>query len=127
MRTSYHVEGLGHGGQPIPNATRVGDIVVSGGIGGRDRATGQMPEALADEVANCFANLEAVAAAAGITCDDIAKVTVYAIDRSVREHLNDHWLRLFPDEHSRPARHTLVQQLSGMRVQLEFLAVASRG
>ncbi|WP_425307484.1 RidA family protein [Ammonicoccus fulvus] len=124
MRASFHVDGLSHGGQPIPNATRVGDIVVSGGIGGRSRTTGEMPEALADEVANCFANLEAVAEAAGISTEDIAKVTVYAVDRSVREHLNEHWLRLFPDEHSRPARHTLVQQLSGMRVQLEFLAVA---
>lgn len=127
MRTSYHVAGLSHGGQPIPNATRVGNIVVSGGIGGRDRATGAMPEDLADEVANCFANLEAIVAAAGITCADIAKVTVFAADRGLRDLVNEHWLRLFPDEHSRPVRHTLVQQLSGMRIQLEFLAVVTEG
>ncbi|MDO5498617.1 MAG: RidA family protein [Propionibacteriaceae bacterium] len=123
MRQSYHVDGLGHGAQPIPNATRVGNIVVSGGIGGRNRSTGDMPAELTDEVANCFANLQAVAEGAGISCDDIAKVTVFVGDRSVRELINEHWCSLFPDEHSRPVRHTLVQQLSGMRVQLEFLAV----
>lgn len=122
-RRSIHVPGLGHGAQPIPNASVVGNVLVSGGISGRDPATGSLPQDPAAEVAQAFANLRAVVEAAGGTLDQVAKVTVFVPDRSIREHLNPVWEQCFPDPASRPARHTLEVPLSGLRLQLEVLAV----
>jgi hypothetical protein len=35
-RRSIHIEGFDHGGQPIPAACRVGNIVMTGGVYGFD-------------------------------------------------------------------------------------------
>ena len=124
-RRSIQVHGLGHG-QPIPNACRIGDLIWSGGINGSDPATGSLPEELADEVAQMFANLEAIVRAADATVDDIIRLSVYAPDRGVTSCLNDTWIATFPDEASRPARHLSIQEIHpALRIQCEFVAVAS--
>ena len=123
MRRNIEVPGLGHGNQPIPLAAVVGGLLVTGGISGRDPQTGELPEDPAAEVAQAFANLRAILGAAGATPDDVAKVTVFVRDRDIRAHVNPVWIELFPDPESRPARHTLEANLTGMRLQLECLAV----
>jgi 2-iminobutanoate/2-iminopropanoate deaminase len=123
MRRNIEVPGLGHGSQPIPLATVVGGLLVTGGISGRDPATGKFPEDPEAEVAQAFANLHSIVDAAGATLEDVAKVTVFVKDRDIRPHVNTAWLKLFPDPDSRPARHTLAADLTGMRLQLECLAV----
>lgn len=122
-RRSIHVPGLGHGSQPIPLASVVGNVMVSGGISGKDPATGTFAEEAADEVAQAFANLRSIVEAAGGSVDQVVKVTVFVPDRSVREHLNPVWEHYFPDPEARPARHTLEVPLKGMRLQLEAIAV----
>ncbi|WP_026145922.1 RidA family protein [Nocardioides sp. Iso805N] len=122
-RRSIHVPGLGHGAQPIPLASVVGNLMASGGISGKDPATGTFPEDAAAEVAQAFANMRAIVEAAGGSLDQVVKVTVFVPDRSIREHLNPVWEECFPDPESRPARHTLEVPLVGMRLQLEALAV----
>lgn len=122
-RRSIEVPGLGHGNQPIPAATVVGGLLVTGGVSGKDPATGHVPDDPEAEVAQAFANLRAILDAAGATLADVAKVTVFVADRGVRAHVNPLWTELFPDPASRPARHTLRAALSGMRLQLECLAV----
>ena len=123
MRRNIEVAGLGHGNQPIPLAAVVGGLLVTGGISGKDPATGAIPDDPAAEVAQAFANLRAILDAAGASADDVAKVTVFVKDRDIRAHVNPVWTELFPDESSRPARHTLEANLTGMRLQLECLAV----
>lgn len=125
MRRNIHVEGLGHGSQPIPLAAVVGGLLVTGGVSGRDPVTGQLPEDPAAEVRQAFANLRSILDEAGATADDVAKVTVFVKDRDIRQHINPVWVEMFPDPDSRPARHTLEANLSGMRLQLECLAVTS--
>lgn len=122
-RRSIHVPGLGHGSQPIPAAAVVGGVLMTGGVSGKDRSTGTTPADPAAEVAQCFTNLAAILQAAGGSLDDVVKVTVLAPDRAIREHLNPVWEQHFPDPHSRPARHTLQVPLTGMRLQLEAVAV----
>ncbi|MEW2624117.1 RidA family protein [Streptomyces sp. NPDC048106] len=122
-RRSIEVPGRGHGTQPIPAASVVGNLLVSGGISGKDPATGTVPEDPAAEVAQAFANLRAILDAADASLDDVAKVTVFVRERGIRAHLNPVWTELFPDPDSRPARHTLEANLTGMRLQLECLAV----
>ena len=43
-RKSIEVEGFSHGANPIPAASRVGNIVMTGGISGQDPVTGKVPE-----------------------------------------------------------------------------------
>ena len=121
-RRSIEIPGFGHGAQPIPAASLVGPLLVSGGISGKDPETGTIPEDPAAEVAQAFANLRAILDAAGATPEQVAKVTVFVKDRDIRAHVNPSWLELFPDPESRPARHTLETGLVGMRIQLECLA-----
>ena len=115
--------GLGHGAQPIPAACVVGAILVTGGVSGKDPETGLVPDDPAREVAQAFANLRTIVEAAGGRVEQIAKVTVFVTDRTIRTHLNPVWEAMFPDPDSRPARHTLEAPLTGMRLQLEGLAV----
>ena len=123
-RRSIHIEGFNHGKQPIPAASLVGNILATGGVHGMDRKTGSIPADAATQVANAFDNLNAILAAAGASSDDLVKITVFVKGSEVRELVNQHWLALFPDEHSRPARHTLNYDLNSPQVvQLEALAV----
>jgi 2-iminobutanoate/2-iminopropanoate deaminase len=125
MRESIEVEGIGHGGMPIPAASRIGQFVFSGGVSGTSDAEAETPEAeLAAQTRKMFQNMAAIVGAAGGTTDDIAKVTVFARERAFRDAVNEQWVAMFPDPASRPARHTLVHDLPGrMLVQLEFVAV----
>lgn len=59
-RRSIHVEGLGHPGQPIPNASRIANLVWSGGLHGLSPNPTSMPEDEVAEAAQMFANLRAV-------------------------------------------------------------------
>ena len=123
-RRSIHIEGFGHGKQPIPAASRVGNIVATGGVHGMDTATGVIPPDPAAQVKNAFSNLAKILAAAGASADNVVKLTVFAKGAEVRELVNKEWLALFPDEQSRPARHTLNYELASPQViQLEALAV----
>jgi 2-iminobutanoate/2-iminopropanoate deaminase len=123
VRRNIEVPGLDHGTQPIPLATLVPPLLVTGGISGKDPETGAVPADAREEVAQLFRNLRTVLDAAGCHPDQVAKVTVYVKDREIRQHVNPEWLMLFPDPNSRPARHTLIQELTGVRIQLDCLAV----
>lgn len=121
-RKSIHIGGFKHV-NPIPNACRIGNLVMSGVILGRD-ADGKMPESLEAQCANMFGHMKATVEAAGGTTDDIIKMTVWLKDRSQRGPLNAEWLKMFPDERSRPARHSQQSEMEGgTLVQCDFTAV----
>ncbi|MBV9564656.1 MAG: RidA family protein [Bradyrhizobium sp.] len=122
-RRSIHIGGFRHG-NPIPNACRIGGLVMSGVILGRNPGDGSMPESLEVQCANVFAHMQATVEAAGGSTDDIIKVTVWLQDRAQRGPLNVEWLKMFPDEHSRPARHSMQMDMAGgALVQCDFTAV----
>jgi len=121
-RKSIHIGGFKHA-NPIPNACRIGNLVMSGVILGRD-GDGKMPERIEAQCANMFAHMKATVEAAGGSTSDIIKMTVWLKDRSQRGPVNAEWLKMFPDEHDRPARHTLLYDLAGgMLMQCEIVAV----
>jgi 2-iminobutanoate/2-iminopropanoate deaminase len=125
-KRSIEVEGLHHGGAPIPLAARVRGLVMSSGIIGMDPATGAVADTVDDQVAHLFANIERVLAAAGGSASDVVKITFFVTDRSSREAINARWDALFPDPADRPARHTLTYDLpSPMLVQAELVALVS--
>ena len=123
-RRSIDVAGARHV-NPIPSASRRGPFVVSGAISGADPATGTVPEDLDAQCAAMFANVRRVIETAGGTPDDIIKMNVWISDRGLRPIMNKHWVEMFPDPHSRPARHTIA---SGdfsppMQIQCDLTAV----
>lgn len=120
---SIEIEGLHHGNAPIPTASRVGPVVASGGIMGMDPADGTIPDDLNRQVELAFANVSAVMNSVGGTVEDIVKFTCFVADRDSRELINVKWLEMFPDEHRRPARHTVAHALPGrVLIQIEILA-----
>ena len=122
---SIEVPGLSHASAPIPMACRVGPVLATSGIGGRNAATGEMPADANAQAANCFDNLKAILAEGGMSLGDVVKVTIYVADEAHRAAVNAPWLEHFADPHRRPARHALVMALrGGMLVQIEALAVA---
>jgi enamine deaminase RidA (YjgF/YER057c/UK114 family) len=87
--------------------------------------TGKMPTDLAEQVRLMFENLLVILQAAGATRDGILKLTIWIRNNDARAAINREWLAMFPDEHSRPARHIMLYELGGgMLVQCEALAVA---
>ena len=106
-RRSIEIEGFSHGAQPIPAASRVGPLVMTGGVYGLDPATGAIPDDVAEQARLMFANLARILQAAGGGLGDIARMTVYVKVPEARQAVNHEWLKAFPDPASRPARHTL--------------------
>jgi 2-iminobutanoate/2-iminopropanoate deaminase len=125
-RTSVDVEGLHHGGAPIPQATLVGTLLLSSGINGMDPADGSIPEDTETQAALVFDNIRRILEAAGGTLGDVAKCTFFVRDRSLKAVIDKHWLKAFPDPASRPARHTLVQDLTVQAIQAEIVANIER-
>jgi 2-iminobutanoate/2-iminopropanoate deaminase len=122
-RKSIHIGEFQHA-NPIPNASRIGHLMMSGVILGRDPKTAAMPASIEDQCANMFAHMKAIVEAGGGSTDDIIKMTVWLQDRSRRGPVNTEWLKMFPDPHSRPARHALQMDMEGgALVQCDFTAV----
>jgi 2-iminobutanoate/2-iminopropanoate deaminase len=125
-RKSVNFPGFSHQ-NPIPNASRVGNIVMSSVIGGSNPGTRELPPTLEAQVANVFGYIRTAVEAAGGKTEDIVKITFWVKDPATqREALNAEWVKMFPDPNSRPARHT--QQLSAdsrALVQADFVAVLS--
>lgn len=88
-----------------------------------DPATGRLVEgSIAEQTRQCFANLSAVLAAAGLTLDHVVKCNVYLTDMADFAEMNGVYAQQF--EKPYPARTTIgVAALPlGARVEIELVA-----
>jgi 2-iminobutanoate/2-iminopropanoate deaminase len=121
---SIEVENIGHAA-PIPVACRVGNILMTSAIGGRDLKTGKLPPDGDTQAKNAFESLKVILAKGGMGLGDVVKITCFVTDDNLREQINKYWSECFPDPHKRPARHTLVLPLrGGVLLQMDAFAVA---
>jgi 2-iminobutanoate/2-iminopropanoate deaminase len=121
---SIEVEGVTHGAAPIPMGARVGNMIFSSGIMGKDPATDTLPEDGPSQARFMFQNLRTLLKNGGATLQDVAHVTAFVKNNDQRAALNEEWLKCFPDPHDRPARHTQAADLQGgMLMQIEVIAV----
>lgn len=122
-RQVINVPGLAHQ-NPIPNGSKIDNIVFSSAIAGRNLKTGEMPTD-PDEQAECmFDNLREFMRLAGGTPENIVHCVIYLNGSQYREPMNKQWLKMFPDETSRPARHVHVDETGGrLFFNLEIAAV----
>jgi enamine deaminase RidA (YjgF/YER057c/UK114 family) len=121
-RESFNVPPMIHQ-NPIPTASRTGNMLFTSVIGGRDPETGTVPESGEEQAANIFKILRLILDKAGATPGDVAFVTVFIKQPEVRAMVNKPWLEMFPDENNRPARHTHIDPSMGSLVQIEAVAV----
>ena len=123
-RVSIEVPGLKHK-NPIPSASRIGPFLATGVIFPKNPQTGETPADMEAQCAQVFANIRAIMKEAGGTTDDVLKLNVYLKDKSQRPRVNVEWLKMFPDEDSRPARHVFASDdlNDGDWIEAEMLAV----
>jgi 2-iminobutanoate/2-iminopropanoate deaminase len=123
-RQSVNFPGFAHQ-NPIPNASRIGNVMMSSVISGVGPGTRDMPPELAKQVTNVFNHVRTAVTSAGGSPDDIIKMTFWMKDPvNGRAALNQEWLKMFPDAASRPARHTTaLGPESNALVTCEFVAV----
>jgi len=88
-RRSIYVDEIAHQ-SPIPNASRIGNIIVSGLIRGADPATGRLADTLEQQCAFMFRHMREAVEAGGATVEDIIKVTVW-MKELTRKPINDEW------------------------------------
>ncbi len=123
-RISIEVPGLEHV-NPIPNASRLGPFLASGGIFGKDPGTGKVAEGVEAQCEQMFANVRTVLQAGGATPEHIIKLNVWLKDMANRPIVNKYFVQMFPDPHSRPARHTFATPdlREPLLVECEIMAV----
>lgn len=125
QRQSINIEGFHHGGQPIPAASRVGNLIATGGIHGMNPETGTLPDAGDEQIRFMFSNLKRILEAGGGGLDTVVRMTVFVKDKSLRDQVNVVWTETFPDASNRPARHTVQNDAlpGNMVVQCDALAL----
>ena len=119
-RRSISIPGLSHL-TAIPVATRIGPLVVSSVIAPFNPGTREVPDTIDEQVANIFAHVDAMLRRAGASWDDVAKMNFWLADPAHRPALEAPWRERFPDEASRPSRHTHIEKGASVATA-EFLA-----
>ena len=118
-RRAIEIEGFRHA-NPIPAACRVGPLLVSSVVVGRDPVTGEMPDDVVEQLVNLFDHVGAILVEAGADWRHVARMSFHVPDLALRDAINVPWLERFPDPLSRPARHT--QAADVPHVSCEFIA-----
>jgi len=122
-RRVIEIPGLSHRA-PIPMGAAIGNIVFSSAISGRDPETNALPGDPDKQAEVLFRNISSFMERAGGTTDDIVRMTVYLKEERYRESINKEWLKMFPDEKDRPARHAIRVDVRGeVLFQIEIIAV----
>lgn len=124
-RKSIYVEGFGHGGNPVPAACVGGGLLMSGALFGMDPQTQKLAQG---EQAQCdlmFSVAERLLEAGGTSWDNVLKMNFFVAPDFPRAMINTHWLRLFSDPSSRPARHVVTTDRlpTGMHLQCDLTAL----
>ena len=118
-RQSFDVESMTHS-NPIPAVSRIGPLVMSSIIVGRDPGSSSVPESIEAQLANLFVHVGEMLHACGADWQHVVKMNFYLPGLDLRKELNEPWVAHFPDPNSRPARHT--QLSTGQTAQCDFVA-----
>jgi reactive intermediate/imine deaminase len=111
---------------PYSQAIRVGDTVYLSGQIGLDPATGSLREGTDAQARQVFANLQAVAAAAGGTLDELAKVTLLLVDMADFARVNEIMAGFFTPPYPARATYQVAGLPRGARIEVEGVLVLKR-
>jgi len=118
-RRSIEIEGLSHL-TAIPVATRIGPLLTTSVIVAFNPGTRDVPEGSQAQLDNIFRHMKCILDEAGGSWDDVAKVEFWAPTPELRSEIDGHYVEVFPDEASRPSRHT--HQSDGSVMTASFIA-----
>ncbi|HEU5463154.1 MAG TPA: RidA family protein [Candidatus Binatia bacterium] len=123
QRRSIHIPGMKHGA-PIPNGAALGNFIFSSAISGKDAKTGVLSPDPDEQAEAMFRNLRLSMETTGGTPANVGYIKVYLREEKFRDAVNKAWLKMFRDEHDRPAHHALKAELRGdVLFQIEVIAV----
>ena len=108
---------------PYSQAIRAGDTVYLSGQVGLDPATGNLREGTEAQTRQVFANLKAVAEAAGGSLDDIVKLTVLLADLADFAKMNEIMTANFKPPYPARATYQVAGLPRGARVEVEAVLV----
>jgi reactive intermediate/imine deaminase len=108
---------------PYSQAIRVGETVFLSGQIGLDPVTGSLRDGTEAQARQVFANLQAVAAAAGGTLDDMVKVTLLLTDMADFAPVNDIMAGFFNPPYPARATYQVAGLPRGARVEVEGILV----
>jgi reactive intermediate/imine deaminase len=111
---------------PYSQAIRVGDTVFLSGQIGLDPATGSLREGTDAQARQVFANLQAVAAAAGGTLDELVKVTLLLADMADFARVNEIMAGFFTPPYPARATYQVAGLPRGARIEVEGVLVLKR-
>ena len=117
-RRSISIDGLSHL-TAIPVATRIGPLLVSSVVAPFNPGTRDVPETVDEQYANIFRHVGLMLEEAGGDWSHVAKMEFWTPSAD-RGALDPHWIDKFPDEASRPSRHTHVGE--GGAARASFIA-----
>jgi 2-iminobutanoate/2-iminopropanoate deaminase len=101
-----------------------GDFVFTSHHAGYDFDEGKWPASIEAQTEQCFKNLARTLAAAGVTSDDVVKVTVFLKNFEDFPKMREVFKRVFTDGY--PARSGLISQFLDRECLIQVEAVAYR-
>jgi 2-iminobutanoate/2-iminopropanoate deaminase len=113
--------------QPVAaysQGVKICGFVYTAGQVGLDPATGKLVDGLEAQAERAFASVKAIVEEAGLTVEDIAKVTVFVTDLSQFALVNSIYARFVGDH--RPARSTVGVSALPLGALIEVEAIAAR-
>jgi 2-iminobutanoate/2-iminopropanoate deaminase len=113
-------------GFPFSLASEANGILFISGMPALDAAGKFAPGTFEEEADRAWANIAAIAAAAGYTVGDLLYVQVLLGDIGNYGDINDWWRKRFPDPARAPARLTYQAGALPFGAKIEFQAVAAR-
>ena len=108
---------------PYSQAVRAGDTVYLSGQIGLDPATGSLREGIEAQAQQVFANLKAVAEAAGGSLDDVVKLSVLLADLGDFAKVNEIMAGYFKPPYPARATYQVAALPRGARIEVEGIVV----
>ena len=108
---------------PYSQAIRAGRTVYLSGQIGLDPATGTLRDGTEAQTRQAFANLQAVAAAAGGSFDDVVKVTLLLADLADFARVNEIMASVFKQPFPARATYQVAGLPRGARIEIEGVLV----
>lgn len=122
-RQAIHTDAAPAAIGPYSQAIRVGGTVFLSGQIGLDPATGSLRDGTEAQARQVFANLQAVAKAAGGTLDDMVKITLLLADMADFARVNDIMASFFAAPYPARATYQVAGLPRGARVEVEGVLV----
>lgn len=109
---------------PYCHAKLVGDLLFTSGQLGLVPATGELPQGVEAQAVQALENLKAVLAAAGMSCADVVKTTVFLADINDFAAINTIYAKYFTGD--APARSCVQVAALPKGALFEIEAIAAR-